>query len=61
MIKKYIHTQNLQALSASSSSSSAVSWELVRHCGEEPCQTDDHHVLQLVEGTIDPACFKSLC
>jgi hypothetical protein len=70
-----IFTQSLQALSSSSySSSSAVSWELVRHCKEEPvrpvimislkfgtpCQTD-HHVLQLVEGSIDPACFKSLC
>jgi hypothetical protein len=32
-----IFTQSLQALSSSSySSSSAVSWELVRHCDEEP-------------------------
>jgi hypothetical protein len=69
-----IFTQSLQALSSSSYSSSfAVSWELVRRCDEEPvrpvmmislkfgtpCQTD-HHVLQLVEGSIDPACFKSL-
>jgi hypothetical protein len=49
-----------QSLQAPSSSSSAVSWELVRRCEEEPCQTG-HHVLQLVERSMGPGCFKSLC
>jgi hypothetical protein len=52
-----IFTQSLQALS---SSSSTVSWELVRHCEEEPCETD-HHVLQVVERWVGPGCLKSLC